>query len=85
MDQVKRFGIIGSGIIGAGWAGRALSVGMDVYAFDPEQGAESRLRKKIDQIWPVLERTGLFPDASKDRLVFCESVESVAAQSDFIQ
>ena len=33
-------------------------------------GAESRLRKKLDQIWPVLERTGVFPDASKDRLVF---------------
>ena len=85
MDQVERFGIIGSGIIGAGWAGRALSVGMDVYAFDPEPGAESRLKKKLDQIWPVLERTGVFPDASKDRLVFCESVEAVAAQSDFIQ
>jgi len=85
MGDIRTFGVVGSGIIGAGWAARALAAGLDVLAYDPESGAEHRLRKKIDQIWPVLERTGLFPDASRDRLTFCDSLEEVAVGSQFIQ
>ena len=85
MSQVKTFGVVGSGIIGAGWAARALAAGLDVLAFDPEPGAKSRLQSKIEQIWPVLERTGLFPGASIKRLQFCDSVEAVASGADFVQ
>lgn len=85
MSNIRTFGVVGSGIIGAGWAARALAAGLDVLAYDPETGAEGRLRKKIDQIWPVLERTGLFPEASRERLTFCDSVEDVATGCQFIQ
>ncbi len=85
MSNIRTFGVVGSGIIGAGWAARALAAGLDVLAYDPETGAEARLRKKIDQIWPVLERTGLFPEASPERLTFCDSLEDVAKGCQFIQ
>ncbi len=85
MSNIRTFGVVGSGIIGAGWAARALAAGLDVLAYDPETGAEARLRKKIDQIWPVLERTGLFPEASRERLTFCDSLEDVAKGCQFVQ
>ena len=85
METVSTFGIVGTGIIGAGWAARALASGLDVLAYDPGVDAKAHLEQKLRQIWPVLERTGLHPKASMERLVLCESVEAVAAQAQFIQ
>ena len=85
METVSTFGIVGTGIIGAGWAARALASGLDVVAYDPGADAKAHLEKKLRQIWPVLERTGLHPKASMERLTFCESVKAVAEQAQFIQ
>ncbi len=85
MQDVKTFGVIGTGIIGAGWAARALARGFDVLAFDPDSGAEDRLHANLTRVWPVLERTGLFPGASIERLKFCETLEEVATGAQFIQ
>ena len=64
METVSTFGIVGTGIIGAGWAARALASGLDVLAYDPGVDAKAHLEQKLRQIWPVLERTGLHPKAS---------------------
>jgi carnitine 3-dehydrogenase len=85
MQTIKTFGAIGTGIIGTGWAARALARGLNVLAFDPGAGAQDRLRDNLAQVWPVLERTGLFPGASVDRLRFCDSLEEVALGAQFIQ
>ena len=85
MQTIKTFGVIGTGIIGAGWAARALARGLNVLAFDPGVDAQDRLRDNLTQVWPVLERTGLFPGASVDRLRFCDSLEEVALGAQFIQ
>ena len=85
MQTIKNFGVIGTGIIGAGWAARALARGLNVLAFDPGADAQDRLRDNLAQVWPVLERTGLFPGASVDRLRFCDSLEEVALGAQFIQ
>ena len=85
MQTIKTFGVIGTGIIGAGWAARALARGLNVLAFDPGADAQHRLRDNLAQVWPVLQRTGLFPGASADRLRFCDSLEEVALGAQFIQ
>jgi carnitine 3-dehydrogenase len=41
--DIRRFGVVGTGVIGAGWAARALARGLDVIASDPAPGAEERL------------------------------------------
>lgn len=83
--KVETLGIVGTGVIGAGWAARALACGLDVVAWDPGAGAEAKLRAAIDNAWPALIKLGLFPGASRERLRFVASVQAVAEQADFIQ
>lgn len=83
--EIKTWGIAGTGVIGAGWAARALSWGLDVVAWDPAPDAEQKLRDAVANAWPALQKMGLAEGASQDRLRFCDSVESMASQADFIQ
>lgn len=79
------FGVAGTGVIGAGWATRALSRGWDVVAWDPAPGAEDRLRAAIDRAWPSVQRLGLFPGADPGRFTMVDTLEELCAQADFIQ
>jgi 3-hydroxyacyl-CoA dehydrogenase len=83
--EIKRVGIVGTGVIGASWAAYFLARGFDVVATDPAPGAEARLRDSIAVAWPALERMGLAAGAQKDRLRFAPDAESCAAESDFVQ
>lgn len=85
VTDIKTFAALGSGVIGSGWVARALAHGLDVRAWDPAPGAEAQLRGRIDKCWAVLERKGLAPGASKDRLRFVPSVEECVRGADFIQ
>eukprot|EP01037_Dinobryon_pediforme_P006304 gene6304-6376_t len=84
-QTVKTIAIIGTGVIGAGWAARALAHGLAVVAWDPSPTAETAMRAAIAHAWPVLEKTGLATGASQARLTFAASVEAAVAQADFIQ
>jgi carnitine 3-dehydrogenase len=84
-ESVKTFGIVGTGVIGSGWASRALALGYDVVAWDPAPGAEARLRVAVERAWPSLQRLGMSPDASLDRLRFVSTLEEVGSVCDFIQ
>ena len=64
MAETKTIGIVGTGVIGAGWAVRALSRGYDVVAWDPAPGAEQRLRDAVARNWESATKLGLFPGAS---------------------
>jgi carnitine 3-dehydrogenase len=77
--------IIGTGVIGAGWAGRCLAHGLDVTAWDPAPDAEGKLRTAVDRAWEALTRIGLAEGASRDRLVFVSSVEAAVAAADVVQ
>ena len=81
----SRLAIIGTGVIGSGWAAHFLRNGMTVTAYDPAPDAETRLRKKIESVWPTLTRIGLHPDASPDKLRFVHTLESAVADAEFIQ
>lgn len=85
ITQVKTFAVVGSGVIGSGWAARALANGMDVIAWDPGRGAEAQLRANVANAWPALERVGLKKGASQTRLKFVATVEECVKGADFIQ
>jgi len=85
MGDVRCFGVVGTGVIGAGWAARALARGLDVVAWDPAPGAEDKLRAHIDNAWPALTKLGLDPGADRARLTFTDDLESLCARADFIQ
>jgi len=83
--EIKTVGIVGCGVIGAGWAARCLARGLDVVASDPVPGAEERLRAAVDNAWPALTRLGLWPGAERGRLSFEADLATVAARADFLQ
>ncbi len=82
---VQRVGVIGTGVIGAGWAAHFLRMGLDVVAFDPAPGAEDRLRGSVAKAWPTLERLGLREGADARRLMFAPDLERAVAGTEFIQ
>jgi 3-hydroxyacyl-CoA dehydrogenase len=84
--KIERVAVIGTGTIGMGWAALFLASGLAVGASDPAPGAEARLRRFIDNAWPVLARLG--PVASvppQDRLTFHQEPEAAASGADFVQ
>jgi carnitine 3-dehydrogenase len=84
-SQINTLALLGSGVIGSGWAARALAKGLDVVAWDPAPGAERVLRQRVENAWPALERAGLAPGASLQRLRFVDSVEACVDGADLIQ
>ncbi len=85
ITHIKTFAALGSGVIGSGWVARALAHGLDVVAWDPAPGAEAALRTRIANAWPALQKRGLAPGASQERLRFVETVEECVRDADFIQ
>ena len=71
-------GVIGTGVIGTGWAVRALSRGLDVLAWDPAPDAEPRLRAAVERAWPAAVRLGLFPGADPSRLTWATTAGAVS-------
>jgi carnitine 3-dehydrogenase len=84
-EDVRTVAVIGTGVIGGGWAAHFLRMGYDVVAWDPGPDAESRLTALVDSSWPALERLGLREDASRDRLRFAGSLAAALTDADFVQ
>src|SRR5215475_3482852 len=84
-DGVRRVGIVGAGVIGGGWALHYLRMGFDVDVFDPGPGADRALLAMRDEIWPLLERIGLRPGASPERITFHADLAGAVADADIVQ
>ena len=83
--SIRRVALVGGGVIGSGWAARALAHGLDVVATDPAPGAEGKMRAAVENAWPALQRVGLKPGADMGRLRFAKTVEEAVAEADFVQ
>jgi len=83
--EIQNVAIVGTGVIGASWAAYYLSRGFDVIATDPAPNAETNLRKYVDEAWKTLSKTGLSPNASRDRLTFEPMMAQALAKADFVQ
>ncbi|OEO27121.1 L-carnitine dehydrogenase [Pseudomonas marincola] len=85
LSEIKTIALVGGGVIGSGWAARALAYGLDVVAWDPGPGAEQNMRERIASAWPALERAGLAEGASLERFRMVDTVEECVANADLIQ
>lgn len=81
----RRVAVVGTGVIGSGWAALFLARGLDVVAFDPAPGAQERLRHAVDEAWPSLTRLGMADGADRSRLQFASSVTEAVAEAEFVQ
>lgn len=77
--------IIGTGVIGAGWAARYLANGYRVKAWDPGENAREKLELSIKNAWPSLEKLGLKDGARIDNLEFYDSLKEACDDADIIQ
>ena len=86
MKQVKTLGLLGTGVIGGGWAARALHAGINVIASDIDPKMEEWIREAVDtassSLHALTEKIDLPP---KGNLTFTSDPTAMAQQSDFIQ
>jgi carnitine 3-dehydrogenase len=85
MRQIKTLGLLGTGVIGAGWAARALHFGIDVLAADVNPQMESWLRGAVDTAQRTLSRLTLAPLPPPGRLEFTTDLTVMEQRADFIQ
>ena len=84
-DHVRRVGVVGAGVIGGGWALHYLRMGLDVDVYDPDPDARGDLLRMLEVTWPLLERIGLRPGASPDRLRFHGDLAAAVGAADVVQ
>jgi len=85
MRQVKTLGLLGTGVIGGGWAARALHFGIDVLAADVKPEMQAWIRGAVDNAEGALSRLTFAPLPPKGTLSFTTDLRSMARQVDFIQ
>jgi carnitine 3-dehydrogenase len=85
MRQVKTLGLLGTGVIGGGWAARALHFGIDVLAADVKPEMEGWIRGAVDNAEGALSRLTFAPLPPKGVLRFTTDLAAMARQVDFIQ
>ncbi len=85
MRNVKTLGLLGTGVIGGGWAARALHFGIDVVAADVKPEMEAWIRGAVENAEPALARLTFAPLPPKGKLSFTTDLRVMAAQADFIQ
>ena len=84
-DHVRRVGVVGAGVIGGGWALHYLRMGLDVDVYDPSPRAEADLLRMLEVTWPLLERVGMRPGASPDRLRVHAGLADAVGDADMVQ
>ena len=81
----QRIGLVGGGVIGAGWAARFLLEGHEVAVYDPDP----ELARKLDLVIAAARkaRAALHPDdrTPEGALSLAPSVEAAVAGADFVQ
>jgi len=83
---IRKVCVVGSGLIGSGWAARCLARGLGVIATDSDPRREGDLRSNVKNAWPALKRAGLLTSAADPRrLRFTPNLEEAVADADFVQ
>ncbi len=81
----ERIGLVGGGVIGAGWAARFLLNGHDVAVFDPGPDIERKLAEVIANARRAQAKLIFGAAMPEGELTIAPSVEVAVAGSDFVQ
>ena len=81
----RAVGLVGAGVIGAGWAARFLLHGVDVRVFDPDARAEEHMREAVENARRAYATLMTAPMPGEGRLTVAASPEEAARGADFVQ
>ncbi|MFT5113167.1 MAG: carnitine 3-dehydrogenase [Parasphingorhabdus sp.] len=86
MREVKTLGLLGTGVIGGGWAARAMHCGINVIAADVNPAMEDWIRGAVENAAPSLDAlTADVQTPTKGSLSFTTDACEMAQAVDFIQ
>ena len=84
MTAIKTIGLLGGGVIGAGWVARCRLNGLDAVVFDPDPEAERKLTEVIANARRAYAQIGLaLPKEGQLRIV--ATPEAAVEHADFVQ
>lgn len=78
-------GLLGGGVIGAGWAARFLLEGVDVRLFDPDPDAERRVSEVLENARRAWRKLTMIPPLREGSLTVVPSAEAAVDGADFVQ
>ena len=86
MRKIKTLGLLGTGVIGGGWAARALHAGINVVAADINPEMEKWIKEAVENASPkLIELTEGINMPERGTLSFTTNLVEMAEKSDFIQ
>ena len=83
--EMRRAALLGTGVIGAGWAARLIHLGVAITAYGPDPAAETRLRQGLDGALAALTRLTDGPPSTAGHLDFTTDLTAAVADADLIQ
>ncbi len=83
--EIRKVGIVGGGVIGAGWAARFALNGIDVSVYDPDPEIERKTAAVLANARRAMTR--LFGQAlpTEGKMTFAASLAEAVRDADFIQ
>jgi carnitine 3-dehydrogenase len=85
VDAIRTVGLIGGGVIGAGWAARAVLNGLDAVVCDPDPEAERKLGEVIENARRAFSALTLAPLPKPGTWRVVRRPEAAAESADFLQ
>ena len=84
-SKPERVGLLGGGVIGAGWAARFVLNGSDVRLYDPFPEAAARAARVLEDARTAFRQLTLAPLPVEGELRIVDSVEEAVAAADLVQ
>ena len=85
MRDVKTIGLVGGGVIGAGWAARFLLNGYDVKVFDPDPEVERKVKTVLANAKRAQAKLTPGVAIPEGNLVIAASAVDAVTGADFVQ
>ena len=85
MAKKKIVSIIGTGVIGAGWAARFIASGHHVQAYDPSPRSLKKLKTDVKKALISLSKIGLHKNASIKNLTYHNNLKDALKDTSFVQ
>ena len=85
MAKKKIVSIIGTGVIGAGWAARFIASGHHVQAYDPSPRSLIKLKTDVKKALISLSKIGLHKNASIKNLTYHNNLKDALKDTSFVQ